>query len=114
MNEEILQRIDALAAKLGVVGEHLWAVLVKQVQVDVIVASGVLGLWTALSILWYVTNRAAIKKHGFSDAMEFGVGRTIFFAMLVVVGIIVWSACSPVILTGLLNPEYAALKKLPW
>lgn len=34
MNQEVLSRLDALAAKLGVAANHLWGVLVRQAYVD--------------------------------------------------------------------------------
>ena len=39
IDSEVLKRIDALAAKLGVAADHVWAVLVRQAQVEVIPVS---------------------------------------------------------------------------
>ena len=55
MSDEILKRVDALAAKLGVVSEKLWGVLVKQAYVDgaidVIIGMG-MGLAAWLMYRW--------------------------------------------------------------
>jgi hypothetical protein len=42
MNEEVLRRLDAIAAELGVVSEHLWEVCVRQAMLE-----GVVGLVSA-------------------------------------------------------------------
>ena len=46
LTNEMLQRLDLLAAKLGIATEHLWAVLVQQGTVEGVygVASAILGV----------------------------------------------------------------------
>ena len=48
MTEEILKRVDALAAKLGVAATQLWAVLVHQARVRLITDVVELFLFAAL------------------------------------------------------------------
>ena len=55
MNEELLKRLDALAAKLGTTGEQVWAILVKQARIEAITHA--LGGLAFAALIFY-----AIKK----------------------------------------------------
>jgi Mn2+/Fe2+ NRAMP family transporter len=106
MNEEILKRIDVLAAKLNTTGEHLWRVLVAQQKVEAIMGLllFLLGVCIIVSVIWYV------HKLWKSDYNPGDVDVMMTF-VVVVIGIVVcgvnfdwWGR--------LINPEYYALKEI--
>jgi hypothetical protein len=110
LTKEILARLDAAAVRLGVGAEHLWAVTIRQVQLEAVAWLVVLPL--AALLMWKVVGIArahhAKNKNHYSDS-EVGV----FFAwggfgITVLVNLI---AIPNSILT-LLNPEYYAFKAL--
>lgn len=100
MNQEILDRIDALAAKLGVVGEHLWAVLIRQVYIEAglfMLSAGVAG---ALSVfLVRVWNRSP----------EYD--RDVFLGIAITLSVVAFIFTLAGI-SGLANAEYHALEKI--
>ena len=105
MQDEILQRLDALAAQLGVAGEYLWEVLVYQAKL-----SGVTNLILTpfMVMAAYVGWRLA----------KFGTEDDDFFMLMPLGGIvcIIGVVMAPILLTTgikeLLNPEYYALQKI--
>ena len=122
MNDEVLARIDALAAKLGVVGEHLWGVLVRQAYIEgagalfgavvfALVAGGVLRA----AFRAKAAHNPNVKRYGepvgpwkWEDHPEWLIGGGAVVAMAVFGG----SLCAIHAATCLLNPEYAAISKL--
>lgn len=114
MDEQVLERVDALAAKLGVVGEHLWDVLVRQVYVDAALATfwvlavcGVLA-WT---VRGFRNHRA---KSGERDLImdDGAMGWVLGLVLLAILAPIVLGYGIETIVTALTNPEYAALRKV--
>lgn len=109
MDEQVMQRIDALAAKLGVVGEHLWEVLVRQAYI-----TGATNLFHAAFVAVVV---AAYFKWvvpwanagGHYDERWIGAG-------LAGAALTVWTIIAFLLaLDGvgyILNPEYFALRKV--
>ncbi len=106
MNGEILKRLDALAAKLGVTADHLWGVLIRQARIEAYewIAWG--ALWLALSCLtWYLTIK--LYKDDDKDG-ELLITMGIASLTTTVVGLICMSGTPGL----LLNPEYWALKQV--
>jgi len=110
--QEILKRVDALAAKLGVTADQLWGMLMKQASVE---------LWS--SLLWimllslllvasvFATSRAARRMAKDKDTAND------FLLMIggllgIVVGTIGIAVTLSAIPTLIFNPEYWALKQL--
>lgn len=63
MNEELLKRLDVLAAKLNTSAQFLWSVLIKQAKVEMIedalfIALTAVGLW--IVIKW---TQSFYKRH---------------------------------------------------
>ncbi len=106
MNDEILKRVDALAAKLGVTVDHLWGVLIRQARIEWIE-------WIVWSILWFVLAAVTgvlirvIYKREDGDGDLF-ITSAIFAAGFVVAGLF----CLSNTLGLFLNPEYWALKQV--
>lgn len=107
MNEETLQRLDALAAKLNVTGEYLWAVLVAQARVAVIqdAVMAVVGCVLLFLSRWLWRQRSQERSWD-NDSWELGCGVFLVAgsALLIIALTSIW--------TPLLNPEYYALSKV--
>ena len=113
MSPELLQRIDALAAKLDVTAAHLWEVLIRQAWVFVVqtaVAVFVVGWVTQVYLRWYRSWKAGRKPYEpEADLAELGLiasGVTLAIAWLIVLILGIDA------LGALLNPEYYALSKI--
>lgn len=106
MTDEILKRIDALAAKLSVTADHLYGVLVRQAHITAVVdvfwiVLGFIGIWGG--VLWI---KKAIKD--FDNGEPFfwlGIGIICFGALLISIN---FNEC----VTGFMNPEYLAVDTL--
>lgn len=111
MQQEILTRLDALAAKLGIAAEHIYAVFVVQARVGII---GQALFALTIGLAWLIGVRVVRKywKVGMEDAPEITI-------CLCVVGSISLAICTMVSISGLawiptrlLNPEYWALQEI--
>lgn len=112
---EILKRVDALAAKLGVTAEFLWSILVKQARIEVwtnvaVIAAAAIVAWGLYR--WW---RSALRRSD-GNVVDLDSGGEFvslvfatIFAIVVVIGAFVAILQLP---TLLLNPEYWALKQL--
>lgn len=107
MNDEILKRIDALATKLGVTADHIWAVLVKQAGVEfkewIVWAS----LWFILSICLAYSARWIYKKFEKTEPELF-----MFAAAPGAIALVLGLGCLGNTMTLVLNPEYWALTQI--
>jgi hypothetical protein len=108
MNEEILKRLDALAAKLGIASAHLWDVMITQSRID--------GVEDLVFAVMYLLGTAAtvwvarwLRKQDDDFLCEF-----CFFVTCIVVPI--WLIVSTNyfyhVPGELFNPEYSAFSKL--
>ena len=117
MNEEtrkeVFQRLDALAQKLNVTGEHLWDVLVAQAEIVLYehlmwLGLGILllaiSMTTATKIHRYLTGQARSY-----DGYEGWWGLQLMPFAVFLLGITMTIHNVGAILTPLLNPEYWAL-----
>lgn len=105
MNEELLKRLDLLAAKLNTTGEALWASLIRQARIDAIQDSIItLGLLVA-AYGFYRYIRWAAKDD--DDG-----GHTLFAIVGSVVTVILLFVYAPSIATEFLNPQYYAFDKI--
>lgn len=106
MNPEILQRLDLLAAKLGVTAAHLWSVLVRQVYLEPIKDAGYLLVVGGIALGFLI---AAVKVG--KDDQDLGSG--LFFASSAAWFIFVLILLGTIgDLAALANPEYAALHEV--
>ena len=107
-----LERIDALAAKLGMVTEHLWGVLVRAQPIEAINTLVFFALFLAL-----LTACAKYKWFGpFVDEKDNPIGTNIAIGVGLGFLVLVWGGVQFFALTSvaqkLFNPEYAALDYL--
>ncbi len=106
MNDEILKRIDLLAAKLGVTVDHLWGVLIRQARIDGIE-------WVAWGCLWFVLAAGLGVWMRVIYKREDGDGDTFITVALFATGfVLVGLFCLSNTLGLFLNPEYWALKQV--
>lgn len=110
MNEATEKLIEELAAKLGTTVEHLWAVLIRQAPI-----SAVVGLTVDAVFIWLVVlGWKKLSKVDF-DSWDSDMGKGMLYAGLSLATAIVVACvlCElPVLVAGLLNPEYWALKQV--
>jgi hypothetical protein len=111
LSKELLARLDALGAKLGVAGTEIWRILVQQAQIEAIYDG--IGLVVGLifaglccrSVKWLIRE---CDKPGKYDNVEAGiwavVGSGVLALLLIGTGLDVFGK--------LLNPEYWALQQI--
>ena len=110
MNEQTDKLIRELADKLGTTADHLWEVLIHQAPISATI--GILGdglILYALYVGWKRLLRIDFE-HWDSD-----MGKGVMFGLMfcvTAVALIGALVALPVEISGLLNPEYWALKQL--
>ncbi len=104
MQQEILQRLDAVALKMGVAAEHLWEVLVRQAYLQWIPV----GL--LLVFLLPITTFLIVFREEFDD--DASIGPMIFLTIIAVALSIALLLMASTAISATLNPEYWALNKL--
>jgi len=114
LTKELLSRLDALAAKLGVAADQLWAILVRQAQIEAIQDLIVFAFWCALLVTWYLwlgrLTRLGGEKEKEVCELE-GMAFAFASASGLAIGIYAWIRMLS-IPTRLLNPEYWAFREL--
>ena len=120
MNQEILDRIDALAAKLGVTSDALWAILVRQARVEACVDIVAMMLFMCLVIVGWVLyakkSRAGWEREDWGSFTMMGVGQisaivVLCAASLAAIILLIFEGSSSV--KALIAPEFWAYKHLP-
>jgi hypothetical protein len=101
MNEQWLDRVDALAAQLGLVGEHLWGVLILQAYINsglAILIAVIAGTATWAYFRWVIPWLEEFEFIGVS------LGVLVLFVILFAfINLLHNGPCA-------LNPEYCALR----
>jgi len=111
MKEEVLQRLDALAAALKTTSEHIWLILVQRGVLE-----GYLALFWVLLVIpvvWSGIKQCDIGlKMCSSHATEGqGIARTALGVIVSIVGLIVFGTNLPHALL-IANPEFYALQEI--
>lgn len=104
MNEEILARVDALAAALGVAASQIWAITVKQAFISGV---GMVVLLALGLVLFLIGIAIGIKSRN-----DTGGIRPVITVVTGVIGVfllLVSAIESQSTLAALFNPEYWAL-----
>lgn len=113
MNEQTIQLLEKLAAKLGTTAEYLWGVLIKQAPIaayeqmlTMIIAVIIAALFLRVS---FKHGKVADWTNGDSH-----VARCIVYGVAALAGATVFTCtlCSNTIITCLVNPEYWALQQV--
>ena len=113
MTQEIMKRIDVLAVKLGVTGQYLWGVLVKQAEVEAIedILSALLfGVLAGIG-LYIIKKMIKIWQSDEYDEVGIMLGSIACF-IAVVVGLIGFVCCMISSITPIMNPEFFALRQI--
>ena len=105
---DVMKRLDAIAAKLGVAANHIWGVLVYQARVDAIewIIWGV--LWLAIAGSLVHCAQFAYSRKDDSERVE----KAVTLGGIAIVFTLLGLGCLSNILTNFLNPEYWAFKQL--
>jgi hypothetical protein len=110
MNPELLSRLDALAAKLGVASGQLWEILIRQARLDAI--NDIVWGLVQVAAIWFLV-RLGYRKikadpHGWDDwIMAYILGGLACFMMSVFAVINLSGA--PI---QLINPQYWAFRQI--
>lgn len=114
MEKELLGRLDALAAKLGVTAQYLWSVLLAQARVEIIATTVKCGLLVAA-----MAAMVLLARYGFKKSAVAGMWDGEEWTVLWIVSLIVALVCFFVLLSGVSelltltrNPEFWALKQV--
>lgn len=116
MTQEIMVRIDALAAKLGVTSEYVWGVLVKQAHVEaysLTLIAAVLGLLACMAGFAFRHSLKKLMAPNVAYADEEIYGPICVVTAIASVGLTAASLVNVYdAITPLLNPEYWALQQV--
>jgi hypothetical protein len=117
--QEILARLDALASKLNVTSQQLWAILVRQAYAEAYVDLAYAGVFAVImftAIYWLhrsITYGRSTEKAGYdSDWPALAVAGAIVFSIIVLISaaVVICDLNDAVLI--LLNPQYWAYKHL--
>ena len=108
MTDEILKRLDALSAKLGVAAGHLWEILVRQARVDAF-ENVLLCILSLCGVCVFVRLASWVLKKADEEWAAFAFGCACVGAVACSIASLV-GFCS--LWTPLLNPEYFAFQKI--
>lgn len=107
MSEELLKRLDLLAAKMGTTGSHLWEVLIREARIN-----GVMNLFWAMASIVAIclfVFRVAPKLIAWDDSFDRAGGLMVLGCLIscaLAAFAIVCLICAP---GELVNPEFWAL-----
>lgn len=112
--QEILQKLDTLAQKLGVTAQYLWGVLVKQGRIEAITDLVVAAAWGAgflsLGALAIWGFKQIKKEDCFDEGFLVGLLFTGGIGSLICLGLTISYTIATI--TPLMNPEYWALQQV--
>jgi cytochrome bd-type quinol oxidase subunit 2 len=114
VNEELLKRLDVLAAKLGVTAQYLWTVLVKQAHIEAAMDTFWAVVFIALLVSGVICLRWSIKKINDPDTYneEGWIALSTFSGIVIFAGLILVPVFTSSAIAEHFNPEYWALEKI--
>lgn len=113
IQKEMLDRLDLLSSKLGVVAEGLWSVLVRQAQIEVSMGFVQLGLYALMAYLFVRYFKLVLHKTTKENWDDIAWLPVIFAGLFVFFCVFVGGYCAlESIVYGIGNPEYVAMQKL--
>ena len=122
MDQNTLQALTALAAKLGTTAEYLWGVLLRQAPITGATDLIVMTSWVTAVVLWarFVSRQTAKPAPTAEDrypsaAWDDDLGVALAWASVVAIAaitaLIIGSSLSTTV-AALVNPEYWALRQI--
>lgn len=110
MNEQTAKLIEQLAQKLGTTTEYLWAVLLKQAQIQAMV---MLFQFLLIAIFGYVLLKIHKRLSVTKDYEEENVVIPMAIGLIIFAFLAIYAFfCIEDIFNGFFNPEYWALSKV--
>ena len=108
LSEEVLSKLDALAAKIGVTVEQVWLWVVKQQYVDAIYYSITASIFIIITTTMMILTKKYWEKIEKESLEGFFVGVNIVVSIITIITISIALTAIP----NVFNPEYWALKDL--
>lgn len=106
---DVKDAIGAIAEGIGTTAEYVYPILVKQ---QIIKSVGYILTLLAVFLVALALLLFGVRE-GVREDDDFGKGVFyVFSGLITVIGIISFMICSDVIVTGLFNPEYGAIKEI--
>lgn len=123
MNEQTVQLLNGIAAKLGTTTEYLWGVLLKQAPIDAAIDLAIILFWVGL---FYFTGKTAKKyeanitepdgtwmREEERKKEKSGVSTLVVIAAYFGLCAVIYGVFSfQNIINGFFNPEYWALQQI--
>lgn len=107
IDPQILSRLDALAAKLGVGAGQAWQILLRQAKVEAASELFFLVIWAVSAFIFYRCCMVCVEKYKEEEGDWFmGIGLSIAAGVGSMIGV---AACLSYIFGVLVNPEGYAL-----
>ena len=110
MQEEILTRIDALAEKLGVAAQELFAIYVRQAPLEFVDVAAVAVVLIIIGLLFKYSLSKMIKEEQFDDSGWWIVTGVTCVALFIFVAVEIGETAQAI--KAVLNPEYYAITHL--
>jgi len=118
LTPEILSRLDALAAKLGVTVQFIWSVLLQQAKVVAItdltaaVFTGTVACICCYKLYTLIKEEAEKDARLLSGWQGAAGARAMIFSLGLIAGLIAFFTALPAAITPLFNPQYWALSQI--
>lgn len=115
LKEELLKRLDVLAAQLGTTSEYIWEVLIKQARVEAVISVVAVAFGIVLLVIGcYLGRRLAVnvKEIIEADTPALFIGHLFGGLLGVFIGLVLIRVHFHTALTAYFNPEYWALQKV--
>lgn len=112
MNNEIVNALETLAAKLGTTSEYLWSILLKQAPISAITDLIQYGLLILACVIWSKKMKNTIPKILNKGLNENHWAWVVAISIMLGIFIIVAFFSIPNTIYALVNPEYWALDRL--
>jgi len=110
--EQLTELLTKLAAELGTTAEHLWSILLEQVNVEIILCNLWMDIWLFGGGVVIVCSILLFIISFLNDWEESSIVSAIFFFTTLLIAGVGYCEVYSELLTLTNNPEYWALKEI--
>jgi hypothetical protein len=111
LSQEILSRVDALAAKLGVTAQYLWGVLIRQAKFEAVSIFLAIGACCLVTLLVFLKYREVAARED-SPCLDDHPALSFATTGIALMDVFIVALSIRLLPTLLFNPEYYALEKV--